>query len=91
MSGVMSITGDADTVPYRVGYPMADTIGGMSAAFAVAAALANKEEDRGSLRCRCLDRRTQGPLRGLPGEANALQLQTLHDDDYYSERGLLEP
>lgn len=48
MSGVMSITGDADTAPYRVGYPMADTIGGMTAAFAVSAALANKEEDRGT-------------------------------------------
>ena len=48
MSGVMSITGDADTAPYRVGYPMADTIGGMTAAFAVAAALANKAEDRGT-------------------------------------------
>jgi formyl-CoA transferase len=42
MSGVMSITGDADTAPYRVGYPIADTIGGMTAAFAVAAALAEK-------------------------------------------------
>ncbi|MAT86972.1 MAG: CoA transferase [Aestuariivita sp.] len=48
MSGVMSIIGDADTAPYRVGYPMADTIGGMTAAFAVAAALANKAEDRGT-------------------------------------------
>lgn len=48
MSGVMSITGDGDTAPYRVGYPMADTIGGMTAAFAVAAALANKAEDRGT-------------------------------------------
>ncbi|MDB4245924.1 CoA transferase [bacterium] len=48
MSGVMSITGDADTAPYRVGYPMADTIGGMTAAFAVAAALANKAQDRGT-------------------------------------------
>jgi formyl-CoA transferase len=42
MSGVMSITGDAETAPYRVGYPIADTIGGMTAAFAVAAALAEK-------------------------------------------------
>jgi formyl-CoA transferase len=42
MSGVMSITGDAQTAPYRVGYPIADTIGGMTAAFAVAAALAEK-------------------------------------------------
>ncbi len=49
MSGVMSITGDGDTAPYRVGYPMGDTIGGMTAAFAVAAALANKAEDRGTL------------------------------------------
>ena len=48
MSGVMSITGDTDTAPYRVGYPMADTIGGMTAAFAVAAALANKAQDRGT-------------------------------------------
>ena len=38
-SGVMSITGDADSAPLRVGYPIADTVGGMTAAFAVAAAL----------------------------------------------------
>ncbi|MGG7645059.1 CaiB/BaiF CoA transferase family protein [Rhodovulum sp. YNF3179] len=38
-SGVMSITGDAESAPLRVGYPIADTIGGMTAAFAVAAAL----------------------------------------------------
>ena len=48
MSGVMSITGDAETAPYRVGYPMADTIGGMTAAFVVAAARANKSENRGT-------------------------------------------
>lgn len=40
LSGVMSITGERDTGPYRVGYPMADTIGGLTAAFAVASALA---------------------------------------------------
>jgi formyl-CoA transferase len=40
MSGVMSITGDAGSAPLRVGYPIADTIGGLTAAFAVAAALA---------------------------------------------------
>jgi formyl-CoA transferase len=45
MSGLMSITGDADTAPYRVGYPVADTIGGMTAAFAVAAALAARARD----------------------------------------------
>ena len=42
MSGVMSITGDPETAPYRVGYPIADTIGGMTAAFAIAAALARR-------------------------------------------------
>ncbi len=41
MSGVMSITGDAASAPLRVGYPMADTLGGLTAAFAVAAALAD--------------------------------------------------
>ena len=33
MSGVMSITGAEDTAPYRVGYPLADTIGGLTAAY----------------------------------------------------------
>lgn len=40
MSGVMSITGDPDNAPYRVGYPLADTIGGLTAAMAINAALA---------------------------------------------------
>ncbi|MDX8348070.1 CoA transferase [Cognatiyoonia sp. IB215446] len=44
-SGVMSITGDAGSAPLRVGYPVADTFGGMNAAFAVAAAL--NERPRG--------------------------------------------
>jgi formyl-CoA transferase len=38
-SGIMSITGDAHSAPLRVGYPVADTVGGMTAAFAVSAAL----------------------------------------------------
>lgn len=38
-AGAMSVTGDADTAPYRAGYPIADTLGGMSAAFAISAAL----------------------------------------------------
>lgn len=42
MSGVMSITGDADTAPYRVGYPLCDTIGGLTAAMAINAALAGR-------------------------------------------------
>jgi formyl-CoA transferase len=40
MSGAMSVTGDAESAPLRVGYPVADTAGGLTAAFAVAAALA---------------------------------------------------
>lgn len=39
ISGVMSITGTKDTTPTRVGYPLADTIGGLTAAFAISAAL----------------------------------------------------
>lgn len=42
MSGVMSITGSPAAAPLRVGYPVADTIGGLTAAFAVAAALADR-------------------------------------------------
>ncbi|MEM9147855.1 MAG: CoA transferase [Pseudomonadota bacterium] len=40
MSGTMSVTGGQTSAPMRVGYPMADTIGGLTAAFAIAAALA---------------------------------------------------
>jgi CoA:oxalate CoA-transferase len=47
MSGVMSITGDTDSAPLRVGYPMADTIGGMTAAFAIASALFNRKGNEG--------------------------------------------
>lgn len=48
MAGVMAVTGTPETAPLRVGYPMADTIGGMTAAFAVASALGNKDpENRG--------------------------------------------
>jgi crotonobetainyl-CoA:carnitine CoA-transferase CaiB-like acyl-CoA transferase len=47
MSGVMSITGAADNAPYRVGYPIADTIGGITAAFAIASALADRERPTG--------------------------------------------
>ena len=47
MSGVMSITGDADSAPLRVGFPVADTIGGLTAAMAVCAALAERGRERG--------------------------------------------
>src|SRR6056297_483012 len=39
VSGVMSITGDAQSAPLRVGYPLADTVGGLTAAMAICAAL----------------------------------------------------
>ena len=38
-SGLMSVTGDADSAPLRVGSPIADTIGGLTAAMAINAAL----------------------------------------------------
>ena len=47
MSGVMSITGAPENAPCRVGYPIADTIGGMTAAFAIAGALAAKDRSQG--------------------------------------------
>ena len=43
LSGVMSITGDRNSAPLRVGFPVADTIGGLTAAFAIAAALFRRE------------------------------------------------
>lgn len=39
MSGLMSITGDAQSAPLRVGFPVSDTLGGMAAAFAIVSAL----------------------------------------------------
>lgn len=48
VSGVMSITGAPDTAPYRVGYPVCDTIGGMTAAFAICAALTGRERTGGA-------------------------------------------
>jgi crotonobetainyl-CoA:carnitine CoA-transferase CaiB-like acyl-CoA transferase len=39
ISGVMNVTGDAQTAPLRVGYPICDTMGGITAAMAICAAL----------------------------------------------------
>jgi crotonobetainyl-CoA:carnitine CoA-transferase CaiB-like acyl-CoA transferase len=39
ISGVMSVTGDSDSAPLRVGYPVSDTVGGLTAAFGICAAL----------------------------------------------------
>lgn len=47
VSGLMSITGDADTAPYRVGTPISDTVGGLTAAFAIAAALQGRDSQGG--------------------------------------------
>ncbi|MBL8333552.1 MAG: CoA transferase, partial [Rubrivivax sp.] len=47
MAGVMSITGDAASAPLRVGFPVADTIGGLTAAMAVCAALAERDRTGG--------------------------------------------
>ena len=46
-SGVMSITGDGDSAPLRAGYPVCDTTGGLTAAFAIAAALFARERAGG--------------------------------------------
>lgn len=47
-SGVMSITGAPETAPYRVGYPICDTIGGLTAAFAISAALNGRKKTGGA-------------------------------------------
>jgi crotonobetainyl-CoA:carnitine CoA-transferase CaiB-like acyl-CoA transferase len=45
----MSITGDERCAPLRAGYPVADTLGGITAAFAIAAALMRRmRTDEGS-------------------------------------------
>ena len=41
-SGLMSITGDAASAPLRVGSPVADSIGGLTAAFAISSALVGR-------------------------------------------------
>ena len=46
LSGVMSITGDKNSAPLRVGFPIADTIGGLTAAFASAAALFRRQRNK---------------------------------------------
>jgi crotonobetainyl-CoA:carnitine CoA-transferase CaiB-like acyl-CoA transferase len=42
LSGMMSVTGTPRTVPLRVGFPVCDTVGGLMAALAIAAALAGR-------------------------------------------------
>jgi crotonobetainyl-CoA:carnitine CoA-transferase CaiB-like acyl-CoA transferase len=42
LSGMMSITGTPQTAPLRVGFPICDTLGGLTAALAISAALAGR-------------------------------------------------
>jgi crotonobetainyl-CoA:carnitine CoA-transferase CaiB-like acyl-CoA transferase len=42
LSGMMSITGTPETAPVRVGFPVADSVGGLVAAMAICAALAGR-------------------------------------------------
>ena len=42
LSGIMSITGTPAAAPLRVGYPVADTLAGMMAAFAISSALVRR-------------------------------------------------
>lgn len=43
LSGMMSITGTPESAPQRVGFPVCDTTGGLSAALAICAALLRRE------------------------------------------------
>jgi crotonobetainyl-CoA:carnitine CoA-transferase CaiB-like acyl-CoA transferase len=52
LSGMMSVTGTRETAPLRVGFPVADTVGGLSAALAIVASLAGRRLDG---KGRCLD------------------------------------
>jgi crotonobetainyl-CoA:carnitine CoA-transferase CaiB-like acyl-CoA transferase len=42
LSGIMSVTGMPDSAPTRTGFPIADTLGGYAAAFAISAALVKR-------------------------------------------------
>jgi crotonobetainyl-CoA:carnitine CoA-transferase CaiB-like acyl-CoA transferase len=45
LSGMMSVTGTPETAPLRVGFPVCDTVGGLTAALAVAAAIVARQRD----------------------------------------------
>ncbi len=47
LSGMMSITGTAETAPLRIGFPVCDSVGGLMAAFAISSALAGRAAGRG--------------------------------------------
>ena len=52
LSGVMSVTGDRTSAPLRAGFPISDTMAGLTASFAIAAALVDQ---RASGRGRFID------------------------------------
>jgi len=43
LSGMMSITGTEEVAPLRVGFPISDSVGALTAAFAIAAALVGRQ------------------------------------------------
>jgi crotonobetainyl-CoA:carnitine CoA-transferase CaiB-like acyl-CoA transferase len=45
LSGMMSITGTPETAPLRVGFPVCDSVGGLTAALAIAAAIVARQRD----------------------------------------------
>jgi crotonobetainyl-CoA:carnitine CoA-transferase CaiB-like acyl-CoA transferase len=45
MAAMMSITGTPETAPQRVGFPVCDTVGGLTAALAITAAIAGRRND----------------------------------------------
>ena len=45
LSGVMSVTGNDESGPLRVGFPIADTIGGITAALGITASLSKPERE----------------------------------------------
>jgi crotonobetainyl-CoA:carnitine CoA-transferase CaiB-like acyl-CoA transferase len=47
LSGIMSVTGTPETAPTRTGFPIADTLGGYAAAFAISAALVKRARTGG--------------------------------------------
>lgn len=45
LSGIMSITGTEETAPLRVGFPIADSVGGLMAAMAICGSLVARDKD----------------------------------------------
>lgn len=45
LSGAMSVTGGAETAPLRTGFPISDTIAGLTASFAICAALVDQQKN----------------------------------------------